>query len=160
MPTAPIGAIFGIGQLLPVVMSLVTPQLLGRWGAPLVLALASVGVGLASLPLALFPHWVPATLGFVGLMSMLAINGPSRNIFSQEIVPLRWRTTTAAIATIGLGLGWASTAAVGGYLIPRIGFGGLFWISALLAFVAAILLWGYIRTRRTLQKILDSKSAI
>jgi len=59
----------------------------------------------------------------------------------------RWRTTTSAIATIGIGFGWASTALAGGYLIPRVGFSGLFWIGALLAFVAAILLWGYIRTR-------------
>jgi len=83
MPTAQIGVIFGVGQLLPVIVSLVTPLLLARWGAPRVLALTSVGAGLVSLPLALFQHWIPATLGFVGLMSMLAINAPTRSIFSQ-----------------------------------------------------------------------------
>ena len=147
MPTTQIGVIFGVGQLLPVFMSLVTPNLLARWGVPRVLAVTSVGAGLVSLPLALFQHWIPATFGFVGLMSMLAINAPTRSIFSQEIVLPRWRTTTSAIATVGIGLGWASTALVGGYLIPRVGFSGLFWIGALLAFVAAILLWGFIRTR-------------
>jgi hypothetical protein len=147
LPTAPIGAIFGVGQLLPVFMALAAPKLLGRWGAPLVVALTGAGAGLASLPLAIFAHWVPASLGFVGLLGMLAINGPSRNIFSQEIVTPRWRTTTSAIATVGQGLGWASTAMAGGYLIPRIGFGGLFWMSALLSFMAAILMWGYIRGR-------------
>jgi MFS family permease len=146
MPTAQIGLIFGVGQLLPVFMSLIAPNLLARLGAPRVLALTSVGAGLVSLPLALFQHWIPATFGFVGLMSMLAINAPSRNIFSQEIVPPHWRTTTSAINTVGIGLGWASTALVGGYLIPRIGFSGLFWIGTVLAFVAAILLWGYIRS--------------
>jgi predicted MFS family arabinose efflux permease len=130
-----------------VFMSLVAPNMLARWGATRVLALTSVGAGLVSLPLALFQHWIPATFGFVGLMSMLAINAPTRSIFSQEIVPPRWRTTTSAIVTVGIGLGWASTALAGGYLIPRVGFSGLFWIGALLAFVAALLLWGYIRTR-------------
>ena len=149
MPTAQIGIIFGVGQLLPVFMSLMAPNLLARLGAPRVLALTSVGAGLVSLPLALFQHWIPATFGFVGLMSMLAINAPSRNIFSQEIVPPHWRTTTSAINTVGIGLGWASTALVGGYLIPRVGFSGLFWIGAALAFVAAVLLWGYIRARST-----------
>lgn len=145
MPTAQIGAIFGVGQLLPVFVALVSPKLLGRWGAPLVLSWASMGAALASLVLAAFPHWVPATLGFMGVMSMLAINSPSRGIFSQEIVPPRWRTTTAGITTIGVGLGWAGTAAAGGYLIPRIGFAGLFLTGAMVAFMAAILLWGYIR---------------
>ena len=147
MPTAQIGVIFGVGQLLPVFVSLIVPNLLTRWGAPRVLALTSLGAGLVSLPLALFQHWIPATFGFVGLLSMLAINAPSRSIFSQEIVLPHWRTTTSAIATIGIGFGWASTALAGGYLIPRVGFSGLFWIGALLAFVAAILLWGFIRTR-------------
>ena len=147
MPTTQIGAIFGIGQLVPVFISLIAPTLLSRWGAARVLALTSLGAGLVTLPLALFQHWIPATFGFVGLLSMLAINAPSRSIFSQEIVPPRWRTTTSAIATIGIGLGWASTALVGGYLIPRAGFSGLFWIGALLAFVAAVLLWGYNRSR-------------
>ena len=78
---------------------------------------------------------------------MLAVNGPARNIFSQEIVLPRWRTTTSAIGTIGLALGWASTAAVGGYMIARAGFSGLFFLGAVLAFVAAILLLGYVRSR-------------
>lgn len=145
LPTAPIGVIFGISQLLPVFMALAAPQLLGRWGSPAVVALTGAGAGLACLPLALFAHWVPASLGFVGLLGMLAINGPSRSIFSQEVVTPRWRATTSAIATIGQGLGWASTAVAGGYLIPHIGFSGLFWISALLSSLAAILMWGHIR---------------
>jgi len=147
MPTTFIGVIFGVGQLLPVFISLIIPGLLARWGSSLLLALSSAGAGLATLPLALFQHWIPATFGFVGLMVMLAINAPTRSIFSQEIVAPRWRTTTSAIATVGIGCGWASTAFAGGYLIPRVGFSGLFWIGTLLAFVAGILLWGFTRTR-------------
>jgi len=147
MPTTLIGVIFGVGQLLPVFISLIVPSLLGRWGTLRLLALTSVGAGLVSLPLALFQHWIPATFGFVGLLSMLAINAPTRGIFSQEIVPPRWRTTTSAIATVGIGFGWAGTALAGGYLIPRVGFSGLFWIGTVLAFVAGILLWGFIHIR-------------
>ncbi|HSM70190.1 MAG TPA: MFS transporter [Anaerolineales bacterium] len=146
MPAAQIGVIFGVGQLLPVFISLIIPSIFARWGIPRVLAISSAGAGLVSLPLAIFQHWIPATFGFVGLLCMLAINAPARNLFSQEIVKPRWRTTTSAIATGGIGLGWASTALAGGYLIPRIGFSGLFWIGALLAFVAAILLWGFNRS--------------
>jgi MFS family permease len=147
LPTAQIGAIFAVGQLLPVFMALVTPRLLNRWGSTLVQAWSSAGAGLASVPLAAFQHWAPAALGFVGWMSMLAINAPGRSIFSQEIVPARWRATTAAIATVGMGLGWAGTAAVGGYLVQQVGFNGLFWLSALVAFASAVLLWGFAYAR-------------
>jgi len=147
MPAAQIGVIFGVGQLLPVFLSLIIPTIFARWGIPRVLAITSAGAGLVSLPLAIFQHWIPATFGFVGLLCMLAINAPARNIFSQEIVTPHWRTTTSAIATVGIGLGWSSTALAGGYLIPRIGFNGLFWIGVLLAFAAAILLWGFNRSR-------------
>jgi predicted MFS family arabinose efflux permease len=63
------------------------------------------------------------------------------------IVSPQWRTTTSAIMTIGLALGWASTAAVGGYLIAGVGFGSLFFVSAALALIAAVLLFGYMRAR-------------
>ena len=147
LPTAPIGLIYGSSQLLPVLAALAAPKLLNRWGASRVLALTSAGASLATLPLAMFAHWLPASLGFVGLSTMLAINSPSRSIFSQEAVAPRWHATTSAIATLGQGLGWSGTAAAGGYLIPLIGFNGLFWISALLSLAAGLLMWGYIRAR-------------
>ena len=91
-------------------------------------------------PLALFVHWLPATLGYLGLMSVLAVNGPAKSIFSQEMVAPRWRTTTSAIATIGLELGWSGAAAVGGYLSAQAGFRSLFFVGSMLAFAAALLL--------------------
>jgi predicted MFS family arabinose efflux permease len=97
----------------------------------------------ALAPLVLFAHWLPATLGYMGMMIALAVNGPARNIFSQEIVAPRWRTTTSAISTIGLALGWSSAAAVGGYMSAQAGFRSLFLVSAVLAFAAAALLLGY-----------------
>jgi len=103
--TAWIGTLFGVSQLLSLVPALVTPHLLGRWGAARVLTASIVGIGVAMAPLALFVHWLPATLGYIAMMIALAVNGPARNIFSQEIVAPRWRTTTSAIATIGLALG-------------------------------------------------------
>jgi MFS family permease len=141
--TAWIGMIFGLSQLLSLVLALVTPQLLSRWGARRILTASIVGIGVTLAPLALFVHWLPATLGYLGLMSVLAVNGPARNIFSQEMVAPRWRTTTSAIATIGLALGWSGAAAVGGYLSTQAGFRSLFFVGSMLAFAAAALLLGY-----------------
>jgi MFS family permease len=141
--TAWIGTIFGVSQLLSLVLTLVAPQLLGRWGAARILTASIIGIGVTMAPLALFAHWLPATLGYMGMMIVLALNGPARNIFSQEMVVPRWRTTTSAIATIGLALGWSGAAAVGGYLSAQAGFRSLFLVSAVLAFAAAALLLGY-----------------
>lgn len=152
VPTTRIGAIVGIGQLLATVGVLAVPRLLLRWGAPSTLTWTTLGIGVGMLPLALLPHWFPATIGFMSVLSMSAINGPVRNVFSQEMVLPRWRATTSALLTIGLALGWASTAAVGGYLIARAGFSLLFLISAGLALAAVVLLWGYRRAQGTASK--------
>ena len=58
------------------------------------------------------------------------------------------RTTTAAILTVGMGLGWASSAAVGGLLLEIMDFSGLFYLTAALAVLAAIVTWGYQRVGR------------
>jgi MFS family permease len=145
--TAWIGTIFGLSQLLSLAIALVAPQLLGRWGAARMLTASIVGIGVTLAPLALVAHWLPASLGYMGMMIALALNGPARSIFSQEMVAPCWRTTTSATATLGLALGWSSAAAAGGYLSAQTGFRGLFLISAVLAFAAAALLLGYAYAR-------------
>ncbi len=145
VPTVLIGTILAAGQLLSVVGILAVPYLLRRHGAPTTLLWTTLGLGATLLPLALVKSWLPATLGLIGIILLSAMNGPLRTVFSQEIVLPRWRTTTSALLTIGMALGWASAAALGGYLIAQRGFSPLFLISAGLALVAALLLLGYLR---------------
>lgn len=147
LSTAWIGTIFGLSQLLSLTITLVAPRLLGRWGAARIFMMSIVGIGVTMIPLALFPHWLPATLGYMAMMIVLAVNGPARSIFSQELAAAHWRTTTSAIATIGVALGWSGSAAVGGYMSAHVGFRSLFQVSAVLAFAAAALLLGYTYTR-------------
>jgi MFS family permease len=147
VPTEQIGGIIGLAQLLPVAGALLTVNLLARWGAARTLALGSIGTAVALLPLAGIPLLGMAALGFMGVMTMAAVHGPARNVFSQELVGPRWRTTTAAILTIGTALGWAITAAAGGFVIGSMGFRGLFALSAGLAVGAAVLAWAIHRLR-------------
>jgi len=121
--------------------ALLTVNLLARWGAARTLAFGSVGTAVALLPLAGIPLLGMAALGFMGVMTMAAVHWPARSVFSQELVGPRWRTTTAAILTIGTALGWAITAAAGGFVIGAVGFGGLFALSTGLAAGAAVLAW-------------------
>ena len=142
-----IGAIMGGAQLLPIAAALATPRLLARWGTPGTLGFGSLGVLLALVPLIAVPGLGVAAGGFAVVLAMAAVNNPARNIFSQEIVGAPWRTTGAAVLTIGMALGWASSAAAGGFIIATVGFDGLFSLSAALAALAALLALGYRRTR-------------
>jgi predicted MFS family arabinose efflux permease len=105
--------------------------------------MTTLGTGVALVFLALLPHWLPAAIGFSSISVMSAMNGPLRNVWSQEMVRPEWRAITSALLTIGLALGWASKAALGGYLIAQSGFSTLFVISAGVALVAVAMLWSY-----------------
>ena len=160
LSTGQIGTVMGLGQLLPVFVVLATPVFLARWGTKLTLTVATFALTAFLVPLAAIPHWVAASIGFVGMGATIGVLGTSRNIFSQEIVQPQWRTTTSAIATIGLALGWAVTSGVGGYIIPRLGYSGLFFIGAALAFTAAILLWNSLRQQSVTLKPVPVASTI
>jgi MFS family permease len=145
LSTEQIGTVMGLGQLLPVFVVLATPLFLARWGTKFTLTVATFALTAFLVPLAAIPHWAAASIGFVGMGATIGVLGTTRNIFSQEIVLPQWRTTTSAIATIGLALGWASTSGIGGYVIARLSYSGLFFIGAASAFAAAILLWNNLR---------------
>jgi predicted MFS family arabinose efflux permease len=144
---AQIGLIIGLAQVVPVATTILAVRLLTRWGAALTLAIASIGTFGAYLPLATVGIWGAAALGFMGVMMTAAVHAPARSVLSQELVAPRWRTTTSAILIIGTALGWASTAAAGGFMIATVGFGGLFAVSAGLAASSAALAWGTHRAR-------------
>jgi hypothetical protein len=78
-------------------------------------------------------------------MSMVAVHGATRNLFSQQLVAAPFRTTTAAILTVGMGLGWAGSAVAGGLLLNIVDFNGLFYLTGLMAALAGIVTWGYQR---------------
>jgi MFS family permease len=145
VPTAYIGAIMGTGQLIPMFVALFVPAILARWGVTQTLTWTGVGIAVSLLPLAFFPLWPLATLGFMGVLSVVAVNGIARGLFLQEIVTPRWRVTTSAILAIGMALGWAVTAGAGGYLAAAIGFRNLFLVVVPLPLLSSILMWAYVR---------------
>jgi hypothetical protein len=81
----------------------------------------------------------------MGIQGTIAVIRPARNLFSQKMVSARWRTTTAAPATLGLALGWAVAAALGGYAIAVLGYGAFFLTCASLTLASALMLLTYLR---------------
>jgi predicted MFS family arabinose efflux permease len=147
MPVAQIGAVLGAGQLLALSGILVIPRLLGRLGTARALMLSAGLLGVALLPLAGLARPAVATVVFVVVMVLITMNGTGRSVFNQEIVPPRWRTISSATLTIGLAMGWAASAAAGGYVIRLAGFGGLFLLGAGLSLASVGLLALHLRRR-------------
>lgn len=146
--TAQIGAAMGFAQLLPVAASMVTPFLLERWGTEKTLMITGLTLCLILVVMGLVPHWLVAAICFSAIISLSSIGGTSRNLFSQELVVQRWRTTSSAILTIGLASGWAVMSAMGGPVVERVGFRGFFFVNAGLAFLSVMVLLGYMRRQR------------
>jgi MFS family permease len=148
VPSAQIGAIMGVAQLLPIAAALSTPVLMARLGAGYTLAAAVLGISVCLLPLATISLLGVAAVAFMGVIAMITMAGPTRDLFGQEIVMPRWRTTIQGAVIIGLALGWATAGVVGGYVIETIGFGALFLAGAVAAALSAILLVGFLRRQR------------
>jgi MFS family permease len=137
VPVAQIGSTLGFSSLLLVLVSLATPAVLSRWGIIGAMKLSMLGFMLFAVLLAAVPLWPMAALIFLGIGSMLTILATARGIYGQEIVKPYWRTTSSAIATIGMAVGWSAATWAGGQLITSIGFQNMFLTGAVLGLFGA-----------------------
>jgi MFS family permease len=130
VPTAQIGLMLAFARLASVPAALVTPTLIGRWGTRQTFVIASAGIVLFVIPLALVPNWLVAELGFLGLTSMAAIARSAMATYQMGTVSARWRSMMSGSATMGVGISWAALAYLGGYLISVVGYPILFAVGA------------------------------
>jgi MFS family permease len=157
VPTAQIGLTMGLAQLVPIVAALAVPGLVVRFGSAGTLTIASLIAAAGLLGIGVLPLLPVAGLAYMVAISMTAVHGATRNLFSQQLVEAPWRTTTAAILTVGLGLGWATSAVAGGLLVGILDFHGLFLITASLVAGAAMLTWTYQRGAWVRSMIVSSR---
>jgi hypothetical protein len=146
---AQIGLTMGIAQLLPVVVALTVPGLVARFGTAGTLTMTSLVAAAGLIILGAVPLLPVAGAGYMAAMSMVAVHGATRNLFSQQLVGPPFRTTTAAILTVGMGLGWAGSAVAGGLLLTVVDFNGLFYLTGILAAAAGIVTWVYQRSAQS-----------
>jgi MFS family permease len=141
VPVSQIGSTLGLSSLLLILVSLVTPVAIQRWGTGGTLRLTTFGLAGFALLLAALPQWPAAALVYFGISGMLTVMATVRAMYGQELVHARWRTTIAAVATVGLALGSALAAWGGGVLIEAGGFQRMFILGAVLALISGGLLW-------------------
>ncbi len=145
MPTADIGVVFGVAQFFSILGAFSAPFLLRRLGASRVILFATAASGSVLVLLAAAQlSWV-ASSAYITVILLSAVATAARTIMSQELVAGHWRIIIAGVTTVGLGLGWASSAAIGGALVTAFGFATYFYIAAGLAILATgmlgVFLW-------------------
>lgn len=149
MPTADIGAVFGVAQFFSILGAFSAPFLLRRLGASRVILFATAASGGVLVLLAAAQlSWV-ASSAYITVILLSAVATAARTIMSQELVSGHWRIIIAGVTTVGLGLGWASSAAIGGALVNAFGFSTYFYIAAGLAILAAGLLGVFVFRSRS-----------
>jgi predicted MFS family arabinose efflux permease len=145
---------------LPVAAALALPLLLLRWGTGNTLLVMMLAAGAALVPLALAGQLWVAAVAYMAILAAVACLGTSRDLFGQELVVPRWRTSSQGVAVIGLSLGWAAAGVIGGVVIDAAGFAALFLAGALAAWLAAGLLYGYLRRSRRQQAAAGVRAAV
>ena len=144
VPPVTIGVIMGTAQILPILAALALPLALTRWGAGYTLGAGLLVMAACLAPLATTPQLWIAVAAYMGAMAAFTIVGAGRDLFGQEMVIPRWRTSSQAVAIFGLAMGNAVVAVLGGPLILAVGFGALYLFGMSAACVAAGLLFGYL----------------
>jgi predicted MFS family arabinose efflux permease len=146
--TALIGTLVAASQLLAVVAALAMPLLAALWGNGRTFVVASAGMALCLLPLALIQHWVAAGFGFMGMIALASITRPAINVYQMEAVVEGWRPAMSGATTMASGLGWAAMALAGGYVIKASGYRSLFLLGASVIAAASVLFGTYVRLSR------------
>ena len=129
--TAMIGAIAAIGRLTGVPTALLTPLLVERWGNVRVVIGASMVATLCLIPMALVEHWLAASFGYIGAISMMSVRYTAFIVYMLDLVPRAQQSVMAGSGEAAAGLSFAMMALGGGLLLTAFTFRDLFLLGAL-----------------------------
>ncbi|HRA54725.1 MAG TPA: hypothetical protein PLQ83_13760 [Thermoflexales bacterium] len=136
-PVSVIGLINAVAQVVSVAVALSIPRVL-RWaGNTRTLGAVSLGIGLCMAAIAGVPVLGVAAIAYIVAISLIGIGVQVRQMFGQELVTPQWRTTASSVNQVGVGLGNANTALLGGLVLGAVGYAGIFGIGAVLSLAAA-----------------------
>jgi len=140
VPTALVGTLSALGQVLGIPAALLTPLLVRAWGNGRTYVLAVAGVAAA-----LVPRWQAAALSYTAIVALLAAAGPAGTVYQQSLVPPRWRPAMAGAVSMAFTGGWAIISFGGGFLVSGSGYRSLFLTGAGLVLAGALIFWAYTR---------------
>jgi len=152
LATSGLGALMAVAQLLPVVVALIAPVILSRWGNRRVYVWSTLATAACLLPLALVRHWAAAGAGYTGIMALMRLYAPAFLLHRLELVKPDWRPVMNGAANMAFGLSLSGTALAGGYTIATWGYPPFFLVAAALTAAGAALFGICFRSRRALTR--------
>jgi len=129
-PTARIGLLVAIAQLVAVPGALLMPAAARRWGHRRVFSWGTIGVALGLLPLALVPQWAVAGLGYMAVIAFVSLTRAAVLVYLMEIMPEERRAAMSGVYTMAMGLSWSAVAAGGSRVITVLGYPFFFMAGA------------------------------
>lgn len=141
VPTATIGTIGAMGQIVGIVLALFTPLFVARLGNELSYLLGSLTTALGLLLIALVPHWGVAGLGAVGVNALAAITVPTFSVYQMEAVDTPWRSTMSGSTSMAIGVSRSLIALGGGVIVAAIGYRPLFALGGGLMLLGVLCFW-------------------
>lgn len=146
--TSRIGLVLAFGQLAAGPAALCAPALTRYAGKVPVIVITTALTAGSLVLMALMPHWAAAGIGFTLVVGLRSITQSVSSVVHMEIVPASRRALTSGVVSMSMGLGFTSMSLGGGYLIPVMGFTGLFLLAAAVTAGSAVIFWHYFRVPR------------
>ena len=146
--TSRIGLLLAFGQLAAGPAALCAPALAARAGRVPMIVVTTAITAISLVIMALVPHWAAAGIGYTVVVGLRSVTQSVSSVVHMEIVPASWRGITSGIVSMSMGLGFTSMSLGGGYLIPALGFSGLYLLAALITAASAVIFWLYFRVPR------------
>ena len=145
LSAASIGLIASAGQALAILAPLVNPRLAARRSNGWVAMVATLGVALSLVPLALIQHWAAAGLSQLIYAVVSSIWLPALQAFQMERIDPEWRSIGYGAVAMAMGSGFSSTSIAGGYIVAATGYRALFALGIALSLAATAIMWGILR---------------
>jgi MFS family permease len=155
VPVVIIGTLSALNQLLSVLMALIAPPLMSRWGKEHILVFTFFLRSISLLPIALIPHWLGAGAGYIAAISLMSLSLPAIAVYQQEGVRPEWRTAISGATNTAMGISGAILAYVGTFVITTWGYREMFLLAAVLVGMGAVIFWMYanlVESRKWRQK--------
>jgi predicted MFS family arabinose efflux permease len=106
---------------------------------------ATLGVALSLMPLALIHHWAAAGLSQLIYAVVSSIWLPALQAFQMERIDPEWRSIGYGAVAMAMGSGFSSTSIAGGYIVAATGYRALFALGIVLSLIASGIMWGILR---------------
>ncbi len=151
--TALIGAMAAIGRLTGVPTALITPTLVKRWGNIRVVIWSSMVATLCLIPMALVEHWLAASFGYIGAISMMSVRYTAFIVYILDLVPRKHQALMAGTGEAAAGMSFAMMALGGGLILSAFAFRDLFLLGALMSLIGTLLFWFYVFVSKPKRKL-------